>query len=93
MGNPGDMLRYRRLAWSFPPRILVLGMGRFQAGVSFLTWDVTPDPPPVHHGAIVSIPIVIRARTRLVPVTVRRFIISPPSLKRLTGSGGYVQGR
>ena len=30
------MPRYRRLAWSFYPRILVLGMGRFQAAVAFL---------------------------------------------------------
>ena len=29
---------YRRLAWCFYPRILVLGMGRFQAGVAFLAW-------------------------------------------------------
>ena len=32
---------YRRLAWSFYPRILVLGMGMFQAGVAFLAWLAT----------------------------------------------------
>ena len=31
---------YRRLAWSFYPRILVLGMGRFRAAVAFLAWVV-----------------------------------------------------
>ena len=29
---------YRSLAWSFYLRFLVLGMGRFQAGVVFLAW-------------------------------------------------------
>ena len=29
---------YRRLAWAFYPRILVLGMGRFEAGGAFLAW-------------------------------------------------------
>ena len=29
---------YRRMAWSFYHRILVLGTGRFQAAVSFLAW-------------------------------------------------------
>ena len=33
-GNPGDMPWNRHLAWSFYPRILVLGTGRFQAAVA-----------------------------------------------------------
>ena len=32
------MTWYRRLAWLFYPRILVLGMGRFQAVVALLAW-------------------------------------------------------
>ena len=36
---------YRRLAWSFYPRILVLRMGRCQAVDAFLVW-ITSLPPP-----------------------------------------------
>ena len=34
--NPGDMPWHRRLAWSFYLRILVLGMGMFQARVEYI---------------------------------------------------------
>ena len=34
----GDMPWYRRMVWYFYPRILVLGMGRIRAVVSFLAW-------------------------------------------------------
>ena len=38
MGNLGDMPWHRRMAGCVYSRILVLGMGRFQAVVSFLAW-------------------------------------------------------
>ena len=36
------MAWYRRLTWLFYLRILVLGMGRFQAAVAFVAWVRTP---------------------------------------------------
>ena len=41
---------YRRLAWSFYLRILVLGMGMFQAGVAFLAW-ILPRRPDCNNPA------------------------------------------